>query len=154
MTPPSKLPVDGVVEVDGEEHDLADVYGALRIDPVHIIEQLQEQPALYAYWATLSEAADDGFYVARKHLEFVEAAMDEKVREDAREADEKVTEAMVQRRILRETKYQDALDDVIVARSAAGYLGAFKRALEQRLVVLSAINNRDRAELSVAGREG
>lgn len=149
-----KLPVESEVEVDGEFFDLAEVYDALRIDPVHIIEQLQQQPSLYAWWATLAESANDDFFIAKRQLAKVEALMDDKVREDARKAGEKVTESMVQHRILLEPDYRDAEENLIVARSSANHLSAFKRALEQRLVVLSAINNRDRAELSAAGREG
>ncbi|KKK79411.1 hypothetical protein LCGC14_2833800, partial [marine sediment metagenome] len=54
---PKGLPVDATVEVDGVEYDLDEVYPDLRIDPTHVVEQLSDHAALYAYWSTLAEEA-------------------------------------------------------------------------------------------------
>lgn len=149
----NKLPVDAVVKVDGVEYDLNEVYPDLRIDPVHIREQLTEQAALYAYWSSLAEDAAILWDVAKRRVDYVESEVDATVRDEAREAGEKVTEAVVQRRIIRSEDYQDAQDTMLEARRNAVLLGILRKSLEQRLSVLIALNNRDRAEMDAVGRE-
>ncbi len=134
--------------------DLDEAYDALKIDPTHVIDQLTSQAALYSYWSILSEEADVILLTEKRRLDRVEAEVDERMRQEARDVDEKVTEAVIQRRILREEDYTEALEDMINARRNAGYLGVIKRALEQRLSALIAVNNRDRAEMAATGREG
>lgn len=148
------LPVDARVDVDGVTYDLDEVYPDLKIDPVHVIDQLSDQAALYSYWSTLAEEAAILYDVSKRRIDYVEAELDERLRKEARENEEKVTEAVIQRRIIREEKYQDALDAMIEARRAASYLSIIRRALEQRLSALIAVNNRDRAEMAATGREG
>ncbi len=154
MTVPKNLPVDGTIKVDGVPFDLDEAYDALKIDPTHVIDQLTTQAALYAYWSILSEEADVILLTEKRRLDRVEGEVDERMRTEAREADEKVTEAVIQRRLIREEDYGDALDDMINARRNAGYLGVIKRALEQRLSALIAVNNRDRSEMAATTREG
>ena len=154
MSVPKNLPVDGTIKVDGVPFDLDEAYDALKIDPTHVIDQLTSQAALYSYWSILSEEADVILLTEKRRLDRMEAEVDDRLREEAREANEKVTEAVIQRRILREEDYADALDSMINARRNAGYLGVIKRALEQRLSALIAVNNRDRAEMAATGREG
>lgn len=154
MGAPRELPVDGTIKVDGVPFDLDEAYNALKIDPTHVIEQLTDQPSLYAFWSVLSEEADVMLLSLKKRLDRVEAEVDDRLREDARRVQEKVTESVIQRRILRDGKYGDALEEMIDARRNAGYLGVIKRALEQRLQALVAVNNRDRSEMAAVGREG
>lgn len=154
MTVPKHLPVEGEITVDGVPFDLDSAYDELKIDPTHIIEQLTDQPTLYAYWSVLSEEADVLLLSSKRHLDRVEADVDDRLRQEARDGDEKVTEAIIQRRILRESDYEDALEEMIEARRNASFLGVIRRALEQRLSVLIAVNNRDRAEMAAVGREG
>lgn len=151
---PRGLPVDAKVNVDGVKYDLDEVYPDLRIDPTHVVEQLSDHAALYAYWSVLAEEAAILFDVAKRRVDYVEADLDDKLRREARDADEKVTEAIIQRRILREDEYQDVADAMLEARRAASLLSIIRRALEQRLSALIAVNNRDRAELAATGREG
>ncbi len=151
---PRGLPVDARVTVDGVIHDLDEVYPDLRVDPVHVIEQLSEHAALYAYWSTLAEEAAIIADMHKRRLDLVESELDDQLRREARDADEKVTENVIQRRILREDKYQNALDARIDAQRSAGLLSIIRRALEQRLSALIAVNNRDRAEMAATGREG
>ncbi len=154
MTVPKQLPVEGRVEVGGVPVDLDEAYEQLKIDPNHIVDQLIDQPAFYSYWGHLAEEADTVLLSARRHLDKVEAEVDDRLRREAKEDDEKVTEAIIQRRILRDDDYQEGLDDMIDARRNAGYLGVHKRAAEQRLQALVAVNNRDRSEMASIGREG
>ena len=154
MSAPKNLPVDGTIKVDGVPFDLDEAYDALKIDPTHVIDQLTTQAALYAYWSILSEEADVILLTEKRRLDRVEAEMDERMRQEAREVDEKVTEAVIQRRIIREDDYVEALENMIDSRRNAGYLGVIKRALEQRLSALIAVNNRDRAEMAATQREG
>lgn len=149
-----RLPVEGNIEVGGVLVDLDEAYEQLKIDPNHIVDQLIDQPAFYSYWGHLAEEADTVLLSARRHLDRVEAEVDDRLRGEARDADEKVTEALIGRRILLEDDYQEALDDMIDARRNAGYLGVHKRAAEQRLQALMAVNNRDRSEMASIGREG
>ena len=154
MSVPKNLPVDGTIKVDGVPFDLDEAYDSLKIDPTHVIDQLTTQAALYAYWSILSEEADVILLTEKRRLDRVEAEMDERMRQEARDGDEKVTEAVIQRRIIREDEYIEALEDMIASRRNAGYLGVIKRALEQRLSALIAVNNRDRAEMAAGQREG
>ena len=134
--------------------DLDEAYDELKIDPSHVIEQLTTQAALYSYWSILSEEADVILLTEKRRLDRVEAEVDERMRQEARDCDEKVTEAVIQRRLIREDDYAEALEDMIAARRNAGYLGVIKRALEQRLSALIAVNNRDRSEMAATQREG
>ena len=154
MSAPKNLPVDGTIKVDGVPFDLDEAYDALKIDPTHVIDQLTTQAALYAYWSILSEEADVILLTEKRRLDRVEAEIDERMRQEARDGDEKVTEAVIQRRIIREDDYVEALENMIDSRRNAGYLGVIKRALEQRLSALIAVNNRDRAEMAAGQREG
>ena len=154
MSVPKHLPVDGEIKVAGVPFDLDEAYDALRVDPTHVIDQLSEQPSLYSYWSVLSEEADVILLTQKRRLDRVEAEVDDRLREEAHRASEKVTEPITARRILRESDYEDALEDMIEARRNAAYLGVIKRALEQRLSALIAVNNRDRAEMASVGREG
>lgn len=154
MSVPKNLPVDGTIKVDGVPFDLDEAYDALKIDPTHVIDQLTTQAALYSYWSILSEEADVILLTEKRRLDRVEAEVDERMRQEARDVDEKVTEAVIQRRIIREDDYAEALEDMINARRNAGYLGVIKRALEQRLSALIAVNNRDRSEMAATVREG
>ena len=154
MSAPKNLPVVGEIKVDGVPFDLDEAYDALKVDPTHIIDQLTEQPALYAYWSIISEEADVLLLTSKKRLDRVEADMDDRLRREARDDEEKVTEAVIQRRILRESDYEEAEETMIEARRNASYLGVIRRSLEQRLSALIAVNNRDRSEMSATGREG
>ncbi len=154
MSAPKNLPVEGEITVDGVPFDLDEAYDALKIDPTHVIEQLTDQPSLYSYWSVLSEEADVLLLSSKRHLDRVEAEVDDRLRQEARDSDEKVTESIIQRRILRESDYEDALEAMIEARRNAAFLGVIRRALEQRLSALIAVNNRDRAEMAAVGREG
>ncbi len=154
MSVPKNLPVDGTIHIDSVPFDLDEAYDALKIDPTHVIDQLTNQAALYSYWSILSEEADVILLTEKRRLDRVEAEVDERMRQEARDCDEKVTEAVIQRRIIREDDYAEALEDMINARRNAGYLGVIKRALEQRLSALIAVNNRDRAEMAATTREG
>ena len=154
MSVPKNLPVDGTIKVDGVPFDLDEAYDELKIDPSHVIEQLTTQAALYSYWSILSEEADVILLTEKRRLDRVEAEVDERMRQEARDCDEKVTEAVIQRRLIREDDYAEALEDMIAARRNAGYLGVIKRALEQRLSALIAVNNRDRSEMAATQREG
>lgn len=154
MVAPKHLPVEGEIRVDGVPFNLDEAYESLKIDTTHVIDQLTEQPSLYAYWSVLSEEADVLLLSKKRHLDRVEADQDDQLRQDARDNDEKVTEAIIQRRILRTESYEEALEEMIEARRNASFLGVIKRALEQRLQVLIAVNNRDRAEMAAVGREG
>lgn len=154
MPVPKNLPVDGVIKIDGVEFDLDELYPDLRVDPAHVIQQLTEQPSIYGYWSVLAEEADVILFATKRKLERIEAELDEKLRKEARDEGEKVTETVIQRRIVREEEYQDAFDALVEARRNASYLGRLVRALEQRLSALIAVNNRDRAEMAATGREG
>ncbi len=154
MSVPKNLPVDGTIKIDDVPFDLDEAYDALKIDPTHVIDQLTTQATLYAYWSVLSEEADVILLTEKKRLDRVEAEVDERMRQEARDVDEKVTEAVIQRRIIREDDYAEALENMINARRNAGYLGVIKRALEQRLSALIAVNNRDRSEMAATQREG
>jgi hypothetical protein len=154
MPAPKNLPVEGEITVDGVPFDLDEAYAALKVDPTHVIEQLTEQPSLYSYWSVLSEEADVILLTKKRRLDRIEAEADDRLRREARDDDEKVTEPVIARRILRESDYEEALEAMIEARRNAAYLGVIKRALEQRLSALIAVNNRDRAEMAAVGREG
>lgn len=154
MPTPKSLPVTGEIKVDGVPFDLDEAYAALNVDPSHVVQQLTDQPSLYAYWSVLSDEADVLLLSKRRRLDRVEAEVDDRLRQEAREEGEKITETIIQRRVLREEDYEEALDEMIEARRNASYLGTIKRALEQRLSALIAVNNRDRAEMAAVGREG
>lgn len=148
---PAKLPINSEVTVDGVKYDMDEVYPDLRVDPVHIRDQLTEQPALYAYWSTLAEEAAILSDVAKRRVAYVESQLDAELREEARAAGDRLTEATIQRRIVGSEEYQDKLDTLMEARRAAGLLAIIRRALEQRLSALIAINNRDRSEMQAVG---
>lgn len=159
MAAPKQLPIDGEIKMQGVPFQLDDAYLALKIDPNHVIDQLVEQPSLYSYWSILSEEADVLLLSAKRRLDRVEADLDDRLRREARDEGETlgrggVTETVIQRRIVREDEYRDAQDAMFEARRNAAYLGVIKRALEQRLSALIAVNNRDRAEMAAVGREG
>ena len=148
---PDNLPLDGEIEIDDVTYDIADVYPDLRIDPSNIADQLAEQSALYARWGQLAEEAAILHDKSKRQRDLVVAELDEDIRRQARDDQEKVTEALIKNRVLMEPDYQAAEDMVENRRRAASYTKLIQRALEMRLQGLIAINNRDRAEMHMSG---
>ncbi len=149
-----KLPGDAAeVWVGDVEYDLNEAFDSLTINEATVVEQLLEQPGLYAFWAALAEEANTEVDNARRRKDLVEAVLDEEVREEAREANEKVTENVIQRRILQEKRYKEADQDHIAAKRDAALFNVIRRALEQRMSTLIAVNNMRRAEYAAQGRE-
>jgi len=149
-----KLPGDTAeVYIGDVEYDLNELYDSLRINEADVTGDLYEQPGLYAYWAALSEEANTEVDNARRRLELVEALLDEEIREEARGVDEKITENIVQRRIIQEKRYKESHRTHIEAKRDAALFNIGRRALEQRMSALIAVNSMRRAEYAAVGRE-
>ena len=135
------------------EYDIQEAFDALRVNEATIVEQLLVQPGMYAYWAALAEEANSEVDNTRRRKDLIEAILDEELRQEARDADEKVTENIIQRRILQEDRYQKADQAYIDAKRDAALFNVVRRGFEQRMSTLIAVNNMHRAEYAAQGRE-
>jgi hypothetical protein len=149
-----KLPgVTAQVFLDDVEYDLTELFDSLKINEADVTGDLFEQPGLYAYWAMLAEEANSVVDNARRRLELMEAILDEEIRTDARNDGEKITEKLIERRMVQTKRYKERHQEHLDAKRDAALFGIGRRSLEQRMSALIAINSMRRAEYASVGRE-
>jgi hypothetical protein len=97
--------LDGVI--DAEDFDYAD---DIRIDVDRLEVEWLRQPHLYKKYARLAEDANDLVRKAKQYLDLKRAIADETVREEMKVTGEKITEKVVESKVLQHPIYTKALD--------------------------------------------
>jgi hypothetical protein len=104
----------------------------VKVNKYKLDEENEKQASLYNYWASLLADAKTEKDDAEDALTLVKAKADADVRQTAADNSEKVTEAVVQGRVLDSPKVQKAQQRVRDAKSQVYHLEAAVKALEHR----------------------
>lgn len=142
-------------------HDVqGDLEAEARIatDPEGLSKALAENPARFAWWATLealakAEAEEAGNARDALHAELFshyEAALS---RTDTEGKRAKATVGAIEAAILNAERYQAALTRVVAANKSAALLGVARRAMDHRKESLLAVASNYRAELDARIRD-
>ena len=126
--------------------NVAEFRSLLKIDRHDLDEEIQQQPTLYYQVAAEEVRVRSLLDKAESDLEYMAAALDSHIREEAENADESITESGVKSKIRQHKEYRSASALVIVLKERVGNLGVLKDSFRSRSYML-----RDLVELYVAG---
>lgn len=118
----------------------------LKVDKVNLLEELSQQPTLFAWWATLAEAAKDLSRKADLKVLLLEAKIGQEFRMIAARKTIRTTEKGLQEQMQRDARWLRAVNEKLEARKQASVLTACVAAMAQRasmLAALSGVFNRD-----------
>lgn len=118
----------------------------LKLAEETINDDLKNQPALYAFYAVMHEAAESELADCKLALETVEALVDEKIRVGFAAAGTKVTETMIANKVHLEEEYQNAVIALNKAKAQSGKLRAIKEAFVHRKDMLVTLASNMRAQ--------
>ena len=105
----------------------------LEIDQNRLDEEWNDQPILYARYATRAADARKAHDEAKSRLEVVKAELDREIRKNPKSYGiEKITETQVTSTILLQAKYQEFSQEVIDKHHEMDVINAFVNALDQR----------------------
>lgn len=112
-----------------------------------IQEDYMKQAALVAYYSTIAHRAAERLEKAKAKLDLVEALVDNELRMEAVNSGEKITEALVAKRIKLDGRYQAAQTKVIEARTLAGVTKDAMEALRHKRDMLIQVGADIREEM-------
>ena len=148
-----KIDVDNlklVFIVDGEETDLRKKYRKeLKIAEETINEDLKNQASLFAFYAVVSELANDELSQAKLKLELVEATLAKTYRDKKLVTGEKVTEKIIQEAVALDKNRIKAVTDLNEAKKSVGVLKAIKESFHHRKESVIALASNMRAQRDV-----
>ena len=104
----------------------------LEIDRDSLDQEWLKQPQLYFRYAKLASDADAEMGKIKERLETTKAEQDGYIREKAKEDGEKITEKIVESRIIAGKAYKYIFDQFNVAKHEVGIMRAAVMAMEQR----------------------
>jgi hypothetical protein len=114
-----------------------DIMFDLKVDRSNISEEMENQPQLYAWWASLTELTRLQYNKAKMALDVYEAELDRKFREEA--AGGKITEAQMNAMIKRDPEWQKKTTDVYELKYKVGVLEAATWSFAQRADMIKAL---------------
>ncbi len=109
----------------------------VKINKYKLEDENEKQPSLYQYWSELLAQAKSEKDAAEDNLDLVLARRELSIRDDAAEANEKVTEAIIKARVEKDDRVQTAKTKLREAKSNVYDLEAAVKALEHRKESLS-----------------
>ena len=117
---------------------------AIRNQPIN--EAFMDHADLFAWYATAYELALDHELRLKADLKRMYARVDAKTRQDAKMANVKMTEKMVENTVITDPTYRAVEDDYLDAQRNAGLLKAARDAMLQRRDMLIQLGATYRAE--------
>jgi hypothetical protein len=130
----------------GSEVHTLDPDEELKLSEETINEDLKSQPARYAFYAVMQEAAEGEVADSKLNLETTEAALDDVFRTEAAKANTKITEANISNKIKLNEEYTAAVIALNKAKKQAGTLRAIKEAFNHRKDCLISLGSMMRAQ--------
>lgn len=127
------------------EYDLRE---ELSISDATLIEDLQSQPAKYAWWASVLERARVKLRSAEDQLDYSRASISNEIRASG----EKLAIAVVNDRVAVDPDYKQALQEVRYWEGEVGKLVYIVRAFEQRRDMLIQKSSQYKASLRTEAR--
>lgn len=149
----AKIDWDGFdleVIFEGKTTDLKKKYQEeVRFAKETIDDDLRDQPSLFAFYAVMSELAEEAYEDAKLELELVEATLDDHYRKELIRTGEKSTDKKVEAIIKADKRRVKSIKNLITAKKNRGILRALTRAFEQRKESLIAFSSNFRQERDV-----
>jgi len=130
----------------GSEVHTLDPDEELKLSEETINEDLKSQPARYAFYAVMQEAAEGEVADAKLNLDATEAALDDAFRTEAAKTSTKITEANISNKIKLDEEYTAAVIALNKAKKQAGTLRAIKEAFVHRKDMLVTLASNMRAQ--------
>lgn len=118
----------------------------LSFSPNTLDDAMMTQPGLFAHYATQSAKAQLQCDRMKSQLELVEAMLDKEIRDQANENSQKITEALVEKTIKRDPRYQEAVSNYNEAKMVASLTRSVTDAFVQRRDMLVQIGKDLREE--------
>lgn len=126
---------------------LVDVMKEASIDVTDMNEELEKQPGKYAHFGSLYVLARSHLADAKRLKEVTYAELDSKIRQQARDAGNKITENAINQEITMSVEYDEACVDYVNAEEQMNRLKHMCIALDQRREMLLALNANIRKEM-------
>jgi len=141
---------DLTLVLDGKPIDLKEKYQKdIKISKETIDEDLMKQAGLYAFYAIMSELAEEAYDDAKLELELLEATLDEYYRARFLKDGQKVTDKKMEKVVAVNGDRIESVKSKIQARKNRGILKALSRAFEQRNLDVIALGHICRQERDV-----
>lgn len=115
------------------------------IDPERVIEQLAEQPAMYAFFGAVAVEAKFQYEESKDELKVLEAQLDGEFREEKKHS--KKTESEIKAEVLMDSRYKAKKREVGEKKRRSEMCQVAVEAAKQRLESLRSIGARFRVEL-------
>lgn len=136
--------------VIGDEEETLDLDKIVPID-ADLSDEFARQPSLYAYVAMLAAQCESLYRGAQASTERTKARVDQTIREDAKALQEKVTENIVEKRVMLSAEVEEAEDTEAGYRYQYLMLRAVVASLDQRAQMLISLGAHLRAESEQTG---
>jgi len=132
----------------GEKEFKGDLASDLKIDVNNINEEFSNQPAIFAWWATLASIANEIHQKKKLQRKILEAELDKEKRKELEATKgRKVTERIVEREVMLDDRWKQAYLEEIEAGRQASILSAATEALRQRKDMLTSLGLQLREEM-------
>lgn len=135
----------------GERTYKIDLQRDIGIDGSVLSDEFAEQPTLYVYYAMLCARADANAKLAKIELEEIEAETDNKVREEAKQHGDRVTENSVKSRVTVDSQVKEAKRKYMNAQSIYTDLRTLEASFKMRADMLIRLGAQQRAEMDMTG---
>jgi len=113
----------------------------LVIDKFNLDDAWEDQALKFCEWAEKAVEAAFERDKAKENLDVVRAELDGKIRSNAIEAGEKITETAISNKIILDKKYQEANQQVIDAMRNVGILNVAREAFDHRKKALEKLTD-------------
>ncbi len=123
------------------------LHDELAIDEKLINDELKDQAAKYAWWATLHTMARGKRDELKRKLDLLEAELDGEIRRKLQESGEKATERVIGTQLLQTARYQKLQQQYAEAQQQETVLAVAREAFMQRKDMVVAIATNLRHEL-------
>ena len=137
------------VKLDTGRKYQGDMREELEIDPSQINQELQEQPAKFAWWATIHSLSQARVDDLKRRMDLREAELSKEFREAAIEDGTKLTEKSIEHAITRDLEYQEMAQALVNAKRDAGIFQVARDAFKQRADAMVTLSTNLRHQLDV-----
>ena len=117
----------------------ADMAVDLKVDKSNLSEEMEQQPSLYAWWASLSEHVRNQYNSKRLDLQILEAQLDESYRQEAEDTNVRATEQWLNGKIHRDERWQQLSKEVLDLGYKTKVLESATWSFQQRAEMIKAL---------------
>ena len=111
----------------------------LKVDKSNLSDEMEQQPSLYAWWASLAEYVRNQHSRKKFELQVLEAELDEEFRQEADRDNIKATEKWMEGKIHRDSRWKNLSGEVLDLRYKVGILDSATWSFQQRAEMIKAL---------------